>query len=159
MRDTDCKQVAQRATHLSLPLRTALISHLISEDLLTLDSKRTILNSQCLVLAIQWVLTWHSIFLDKTGWPKRHPLCPEEHCEPLWFLWSLAIRPNPWKSLWISNKLNLQESGAIKTEWDNLIPALARQHLDSADYKMSCQFWFWAHTPKQVNPSWFVVPQ
>lgn len=75
------------------------------------------------------------------------------------FFWSLAIRPRPWKGLWISNKLNLQESGAIKTEWDNLIPALARQHLDATHYKMSCQFWFWAHAPKQVNPSLFVVPQ
>lgn len=90
---------------------------------------------------------------------KGTPLSRRTHWATLIFFWSLAIGPRPWKGLWISNKLNLQESGAIETERDNFIPALARQCLDAAHYKMSCQFWVWEHTPKQVNPSLTGVPQ
>lgn len=106
-------------------------------------------KGQHLVLATLWALIWPFLPAAQKGTPVQKN--SQSHTD--FILWSLAIRPRPWKGLWISNKLNLQESGAIKTERDNFIPALARQSLDTARYKMSCQFWVWEQTPKQVNPS------
>ena len=144
-----------RATQVSLSHRTALSFHLHDGDWLILDSKWATSGSRARSSPDVALLPAGQSRLAK----KAPTLSRRMQWDTLIFFWSLAIRPRLWKGLWISNKLNLQESRAIKTEQDNLIPALARQYLDATHYKMSCQFWFWEHTPKQVNPSWFVVPQ
>lgn len=133
----------QRATQVSLPQKPSKIPTWMVEISWFWTARR-----QHLVLATPWALMWLFLPAAQKGSP-----CPEELSEPHRFS----------SGAWPSEPGHGKGSG-FPINWTSRNPELSKlsetisfqlwqDSVWTQHYKMSCQFWVWEQTPKQVNPS------